>query len=454
MTCPTRARRRWRLALLAAVVATPVVATTSTAVPAAADGADALPIVFVHGFSGSAAQYETQALRFASNGYPNVVTGIDRISATPGIIYPILDEFFDAVMAETGNDQIYAVGHSQGTAVMYGYLSSSEERAARVAKYIGIDGLSNPECPGGVECMGIWARGNPARVLGPRNVQFADQGHTQSVGSAESFAAQYEFFTGTTPDTTKITKGPGHIHISGRALNFPANTGIDGSVLDVYEVRAKNGTRLHNRPLHTVAIGADGNFGPLEVKRDKYYELQLTRQGPDRPLYQHFYYEPFQRSNHLLRLNLAPIGSPLSEAIQRGPHTTVSIVRQKEWWGANPNDALNVDTLEVSTRIGRDVVVDAGHIINGATAPYAASTIAVLSFDIGVDGVTDTSALFPLGPFLSGVDVYMPATEPPSGTITFRHQQRQVDPEQVINTPNWSSQDGHSMTVNFRDWVG
>ena len=201
-----------------------------------------------------------------------------------------------------------------------------------------------------------------------------------------------------------------------------------------------------------MAIGADGNFGPVEVKRNHHYELQLTRQGPDGPLYQHFYFEPFERSNHLLRLNLAPIGSPLSEAIQRGPHTTVSIVRQKEWWGDNAVDPTNVDTLEVSTRIG-GAVESAGNIINGATAPYAASTIAVLSFDIGVDGVTDTSALFPLGPFLSGVDAYMPATDPPSGTITFRHQQRQVDEVQVINTPNWSSQDGHSMTVNFRDWV-
>jgi len=33
-----------------------------------------LPIVFVHGFSGSAAQYESQALRWASNNYPNIVT--------------------------------------------------------------------------------------------------------------------------------------------------------------------------------------------------------------------------------------------------------------------------------------------------------------------------------------------------------------------------------------------
>ena len=35
-----------------------------------------LPIVFVHGFSRiRRQQYETQALRWASNDYPNVVTG-------------------------------------------------------------------------------------------------------------------------------------------------------------------------------------------------------------------------------------------------------------------------------------------------------------------------------------------------------------------------------------------
>ena len=450
MPSPSR-RRRWRV-LLGALVAVPVVATVGTSAAPAAAAAPTLPIVFVHGFSGSAAQYETQTLRFASNDYPKVVTGIDRISATPAVIYPILDAFFDDVMADTGDEQIYVVGHSQGTSVMFGYLNSSPDRAARVAKYIGIDGLAAPACPGGVECMGVWARGNPARALGTRNVQFVDQGHTQSVGSAESFAAQYEFFTGEPPATTEITSESRNLQISGRALNFPANTGIADSVLEVYEVRPATGARLGRGPIHTVHIGQDGNFGPLEVRRNQHYELQLTRQGPDGPLQQHFYFEPFVRSNHLLRLNLAPIDSPLSQAIQRGPHTTVSIVRQKEWWGDNPTDPANVDTLDVSTRIRGDVE-SAGNIINGATAPYAASTIAVLSFDINVDGVTDTSNLFPLGPFLSGVDAYMPATEPPGGTITFRHEQRQVDEEQVLNTPNWSSEAGHSITINFRDWT-
>jgi pimeloyl-ACP methyl ester carboxylesterase len=142
-----------------------------------------LPIVFVHGFSGSGAQYETQALRWASNNYPNVVTAIDRVSASPAIIYPILDDFFDDLIEQTGAPQIYVLGHSQGTAVMAGYLASSPERAARVAKYIGIDGLPLPSCHGGVECMGIWARGSTTRMLGQNNLYLSDHGHTESVGS-------------------------------------------------------------------------------------------------------------------------------------------------------------------------------------------------------------------------------------------------------------------------------
>jgi pimeloyl-ACP methyl ester carboxylesterase len=145
--------------LLVAALAASGVAALGSPAPAGAEHEPALPIVFVHGFSGSGAQYETQALRWASNDYPNVVTAIDRVSSTPAVIYPMLDEFFDDVMAPTGDSQIYVAAHSLGTSIMYGYLSSAPERAARVAKYIGIDGLSAPTCPGGVTCMGLWGRG-------------------------------------------------------------------------------------------------------------------------------------------------------------------------------------------------------------------------------------------------------------------------------------------------------
>ena len=410
-----------------------------------------LPIVFVHGFTGSAQQYETQAMRFASNGYPNVVTGIDRTSSTPSVIYPILDQFFDDVMAETGDDQIYVAAHSLGTSIMLGYLNSSPERAARVAKYVGIDGATSPTCPGGVECMGVWARGSTTRVLGPDNVYLSDQGHTQSVGSEESFVAQYEFFTGHAPATKLVLpEPPGQVEIAGRALDFPANVGLAGSTLDVFEVDPRTGARRSDKPDHTVSIGVDGNFGPLEVNGQQRYELQITRQSDEGPRFQHFYFEPFLRDDYLIRLNLSPLDSPLSQAIDRGPHTSVSVVRQKEWWGNNTVDPTNVDSLDITTTTPDDVEA-AGNIITPATAPFAASTIAVITFDDGSDGIT-TRAPVPLQVFLSGVDAYMPATDPPNGTITFTHVQRR-EGTQVINTPNWSSEAGHGMTVTFRDWV-
>src|SRR5262249_263912 len=97
-----------------------------------------LPVVFVHGFSGSAQQYEAQALRWASNDYPNVAPGIRRLFV--GFQPAPLDASIAALLAETGDPKVFVVGHSAGTAVMTSYLNSSPARAARVAKYIGIDG--------------------------------------------------------------------------------------------------------------------------------------------------------------------------------------------------------------------------------------------------------------------------------------------------------------------------
>lgn len=77
----------------------------------------------------------------------------------------------------------------------------------------------------------------------------------------------------------------------------------------------------------------------------------------------------------------------------------------------------------------------------------------MLAFDVNIDQTTDTSDLVSLGPFLSGVDLYMPATELPDGTVTFVHRQRGACRPQILNTPNWSSEAGHGMTINFRDWI-
>jgi pimeloyl-ACP methyl ester carboxylesterase len=410
----------------------------------------ALPVIFVHGAFGSGAQYETQALRWASNRYPNEVTAVDRV----GNFGAQMDAFIDDVLAETGDSQVYVLGHSAGTALMNGYLNSSPERAARVAKYIGIDGATAATCPGGVECMGIWGRGNPARALGPVNVHFPEQGHTEVVTSAESFVEQYRFLTGHSPETTLVLpEPPGRVEVAGRALNFPANTGVDGAILQVWEVSDATGARKTSEPIAEVELDATGNFGPIPVNGQQRHEITVIRQSPDGPRHGHFYYEPWTRSNYLLRLNLSPVGSALDQAIDRGPHAQASVARMKEWWGNNTVDPTNVDELHISTTSATQPDQAPINILNEATAPFTASTIALITFDIGADGVTDVSQLQNLGPFLSGIDVYMPATDPPDGTITFNHQQRRTTAPQVINTPNWTTEEFHGMTVTFREYV-
>ena len=449
-------------------------------------GGPALPVVFVHGFSGSAQQYEDQAMRWASNDYANIVTGIDRLFI--GFNFDQLDAFFDAVLAETGDAQVYAIGHSAGTAVMTGYLNSSPERAARVAKYIGIDGASNETCPGGVDengdpnvpCMGVWGRGATTRMVGPdHNVYFSEQGHTQSVTSPESFAAQYEFLTGEAPETTLILpERPWDVEIAGRALNFPFNTGIDGAVLELWEVNAFTGERVHSSPEEIETLDATGDFGPWDVHGNKRYEINVIRETEEPPnSQQHFYFEPFVRDDHLVRLNISPIGSSLSNTVREnaGPNTGASISRQKEWWGNNDVDATNIDVLQVRTAIPQThatfgtrllcllfgdylpsvcEVETIADIATPGTAPYAASTIAMITFDVEGDSVSHPDELVSLGPFLSGIDVFMPAPDAdPKGVVSFQLDGRREVRHQVINTPNWPMADGHYMSVIFRPWT-
>ena len=136
-----------------------------------------LPTIFVHGFAGSGVQYQSQAMRFSSNGVPD-----ERILAFEydtgnlgglGAVQGVLDAFVDDVRARFGVEQVNLVGHSLGTFVSNTYLSNPT-RAAKVAKYIGVDGASNATCgstaPGTLSCMGIF-RGSAGNV-GGNNVYF------------------------------------------------------------------------------------------------------------------------------------------------------------------------------------------------------------------------------------------------------------------------------------------
>src|SRR5216117_2319154 len=175
----------------------------------AADAASSFkqnPILFVHGIEGSGAQFESQKMRFMSNGYPErwideVDYNSTRAVADKSEVDSQIDAKIAALKQRTGKSQVDVVAHSLGTSVMYDYLTNgamAAQRRANVAHYINVDGQNqNP----GVPTLAVWAgRGTPGRSMdGAQNVTIPNQTHVQTCTSAESFVAYYRFLTGHKP---------------------------------------------------------------------------------------------------------------------------------------------------------------------------------------------------------------------------------------------------------------
>jgi hypothetical protein len=413
-----------------------------------------LPIVFVHGGAGSAAQYETQAQRWASNDYPNIVAGIDRTTSDSEELNPILDDFIDDVLAQTGDDQVYALGHSYGSLMMKNYLNSSPERSARVAKFISLDSGSagvNPVCPGTpdpVPCMGIYRTENSHLGMGPDNVYLVG-GHVEMATSDESFTYQYEFFTGNPPATTLVLpEPPGQVEVAGRLIDFPANIGVGGATVEIWQVDPATGARQELKAV--IDIDESGDWGPVKLNGQKHHEFQSQR--PDSDLAGHIYTPPFLRDDYLVRLLTAPPGSPsLIFTHTSENHSAAVILRYREWWSdhsTGENDILQITTMSMSR--GTEA---AGNILSPATGN---GSIGLHVHDAAAtpgDSTLDLLPVIPLFPFQTGVDVFMPATDPPDGIISFVNAPRGDGSRlQVLNAPNWESV-GHRISVYFHDYV-
>jgi hypothetical protein len=69
------------------------------------------------------------------------------------------------------------------------------------------------------------------------------------------------------------------------------------------------------------------------------------------------------------------------------------------------------------------------------------------------DSTLDLLPFFPTQAFQTGVDVYMPASSPPDGTVSFVNAPRgDTSRLQTINIPNWRSSE-HRATLTFNDFV-
>jgi pimeloyl-ACP methyl ester carboxylesterase len=403
------------------------------------------PIVFVHGGSGSGAQFESQAMRFTSNGYPQShLAVLEYDSSSINTILPdvlaALDAKIDALRTATGSEQVDLMGHSLGTTVSHAYLATPEQ-AAKVAHYVNIDGRTGSAPPGGVPTLALWAgavnRPTPPAIVGATNVTIPNQEHVEVATSEEAFFEMFHFLRGRAPLTTKILPEI-RPRISGRVTSFPQNTGLDGATLEVWWVDGRTGARIGPHPQETFAIGPDGDFGPFRVWHGLSYELSVQREGEVEIAY---FYEPFRRSDHLVRLNVA-LG--LAPFIPSDPASTaLTIIRYKEFWG---DRGAENDVLEIA---GTDV-------INPTTAPsgaVGAASVSFFLFDVGSDGVTSlTTVPFPftiLG-FLTGADLFIPAAPPGSVAVT-TVPRGDFDAERTVNVPNRPSSEAR-VVVQLNDF--
>ena len=70
------------------------------------------PVIFVHGGAGSAQQFESQAMRFASNGWPvDLLFAFEYDSTFATQSFPAviarLDVFVDSVLTQTSADKVH-----------------------------------------------------------------------------------------------------------------------------------------------------------------------------------------------------------------------------------------------------------------------------------------------------------------------------------------------------------
>ncbi|HEX6311976.1 MAG TPA: alpha/beta fold hydrolase [Acidimicrobiia bacterium] len=440
-------RRAWWVAVLALVVC---VVAAIPPVRAAAGGGDAplRPIVFVHGFFGSGAQFETQAKRFTSNGYPAEAIAVLDYDSGFGIeteedVFARLDELVAGLLAETGADRVDLLGHSLGTRLMQTYLRSSPERAARVAHYVNLDGAPSDDPPGGVTTLAVWGQGNDDQQIGgAENAHFPDQTHTQVVTSPETFEEIYTFFTGEEPETTKLAPER-NVELAGRAIIFPENSGVADGELEIYEVDAETGERVRERPDATFPLEGDGSWGPFEARGKKRYEFAIVR--PDASTH-HLYYEPFIRSDSWVRLLTSPVEGGINALLNpTDENSGMAVIRYKEWWG--DQEGAN-DVLEI----------DGENVITPEIAPLEKRAIAIFAFDEENDGQTDLSgpmARFDGLPFLAGADIFVPSSgsAEPDDTISVVSTPRGGGGRVVtMSVPNWTSSMDR-ISIQFSDHV-
>jgi Lipase C-terminal domain/AF_1763-like, C-terminal domain/Lipase (class 2) len=465
---PAKKAVRAAVALLCAAFAVGVVTLVGAPRASASSGAiyKRRPILFVHGVLSNGGNFESQVMRFESNGYRKgwvETISYDSLAAAGEEYNGEVEEQIEKAIAKlkerTGASQVDLIGHSEGTKVIYHYLTESLKAAEHdqtVAAYVNIDGQE--KLPP-VRTLALWAEKSQGTVAanreipGATNVLIPNETHVQSSTSATSFIQMYKFLRGNEP-RHDIRPMRNKIQIAGHALDFPNNTGLVGDTLVIWPVNSEGfrytSGRLAN-PVATIPITkggtGEGEWGPVTVQARQRYEFELEQ--PGEPTL-HIYYPNFTRNDYQLGL----LASPAIEA--SGMHAgSVGILslRFKEMWG-------NAGELPGSSPEEDDEVKVNG--LNVCVPSICPLTKLVNGLFVGEGpkhpketNLEEPNPLYSGIPFITGAEVYIPATSTseaadiPTESVKVQLDSRGEGPTgsaqakektlEEVDVPNWNS---------------
>jgi alpha/beta hydrolase fold len=379
------------------------------------------PIVFVHGFLASGDTWATQVQRFSSNGFCDDRLFVFDWNTLGGKLKndSLLDVFIDKILQTTKATQIDLVGHSAGGGLCYTYLKDSL-RALKVAHYVHIGsnkmkGAAGPSA--NIPTMNIYSTDDKVvrssgDIPGAVNIKQTGYDHLQTATSPTSFLNMYNFFTGNT-GKADIVQSPGfYKKAGGKGVLLGENTPLSMDSFRVFLFNPVTGTRFVNKRNGTsdaytgwTVFGKEDGSWSFALNKESYTEFEVRPKNA-RPIF--YYFEPLVRHNRNMYIRALPATGMAASMLKGIPND-------------DAQTALVIFTANQAVISGRDTLaIDSIPLSLPKLTPAGKTAIASFVFDDG-DGKTSGNALksFAAAPFLSGVDVFIPADDKKTMRIYF-----------------------------------
>ncbi len=382
----------------------------------------ARPIVFVHGFLASGDTWATQVQRFSSNGFCEDRLFVFDWNTIGGKLKndSLLDVFIDGVLKKTKSAQVDLVGHSAGGGLCYTYLKDSL-RSLKVAHYVHIGSNKMKGAAGAaanIPTMNIYSTDdkvvrNCGDIEGAVNVKQTGFDHLQVATSKASFSAMYLFLSGEQkkPDE-KIAISPGfYKSVGGRGVMLGENNPLSSDSFRVFIFDPKTGKHStdkgsgkSNPYVNWTKFGLNGDWS-FQLNKESYSEFEVRPKNA-RPIF--YYFEPPVRNNRNMYIRALPAAGMAASMLKGIPDNdtqTVLIIFTANQAVISGRDTLAIDSIPLS--------------LPGLT-PAGKTAIASFVFDDG-DGISSGKPLksFASTPFLSGVDVFIPADDTKTMRVYF-----------------------------------